>query len=136
MNFKLSDRSKGNRIGVRNELIEISDRAIEITMVDFGHGTDSGMRTAERQKELYDKGLSKADGYINKSNHQTGDALDFFAFVDGKASWEPLHLAMVASAFLQSASELGYVIEWGGLWRGRDKIHGWDMPHIQYIGRS
>ena len=66
-------------------------------------------------------------------------ALDFYAYIHGKASWEHKHLAMVATAFFQAASELGYRIEWGGLWkRKKPKLidgipYGWDMPHIQLI---
>ena len=129
--MKLSDKSKQRREGVDLRLIEISDLAIQITVVDFGHPADAGLRTAERQKELFDQKLSKADGYKNKSNHQAakdglGKALDFYAFVDGKASWKHEHLSMVACAFLQAASMLGYKLEWGGLWRGFK-----DMPHVQ-----
>jgi len=100
------------------------------------------MRTADRQFELFSAGKSKADGYDKLSLHQRnvatgyGEALDFYAFVDGHASWEYEHLAMVAAAFFQAASMLGYQIEWGGLWKSRTpKIingipYGWDCPHI------
>ena len=124
--MKLSDKSKQRREGVDPRLIEISDLAIQITVVDFDHPADAGLRTAERQKELYDQGLSKCDGTVNKSYHQSGKALDFYAYVDGKASWKTEHLSMVACAFLQAASMLGYKLEWGGLWRGFK-----DMPHVQ-----
>ena len=131
MTFTLSDKSKENREGIDQRLIEISDIAIQITLIDFGHGPDSGLRTAERQHQLYLSKASKADGYTNPSKHQTGKALDFYAFVDGKASWEKPHLAMVAVAFLQAASHLGYKLSWGGLWKGSDPLYGWDMAHVQ-----
>ena len=129
--FKLSRSSKANRAGVDPRLIAISNRAIQLTLVDFGHGPMAGLRTPEIQHKLFRDGLSKADGYRNKSYHQTGKALDFYAYVDNKASWQPEHLAMVATAFLQAASELGIAVEWGGLWRSKRGIYGWDMPHIQ-----
>lgn len=132
--FTLSNNSKKNRAGVDQRLIDISDEAIKITLVDFGHGADSGLRSAVRQHELHLRGLSKADGYDKKSRHQSGLALDFYAYVDGKASWEHRHLAMVAAAFLQSASMLGHQVRWGGLWKSSDKkIYGWDMPHIELV---
>ena len=132
--FKLSDKSKQNRAGVDIRLIKISDLAITVSLIDFGHGLDSGIRTSERQNELFKSGKSNADGYDKLSEHQSGRALDFYAYVAGKASWRRDHLAMVATAFLQSASMLGYRVEWGGLWRGgTHKIYGWDMPHIQLI---
>lgn len=130
--FKLSNNSKNNRRDVDPRLIKISDLAITFTMIDFGHGSTAGKRTAEQQYELYSQGKSKADGYKKSSKHQSGRALDFYAFVDGRASWQRKHLAMVATALLQAANILGYKIKWGGLWRSKgSKLYGWDMPHIQ-----
>ncbi len=126
MGFKLSKRSKERRNGVDPRLIKISNLAIQITRIDFGHPADAGKRTAERQNELFKDGKSKADGYVKLSYHQSGKALDFYAYVDGKASWADHHLAMVACAFLQAASLLGYKLQWGGLWAGYK-----DMPHVQ-----
>lgn len=142
--FKLSNKSKQRREGVDPRLIKICDLAIQISVIDFGIPGDGGRRMAERQNELFKDGKSKADGYKNLSNHQPADdgygkALDFYAYVDGAASWDHAHLAMVAVAFFQAASKLGYKIEWGGLWkRKKPKFvngipYGWDMPHIQII---
>ena len=124
--FKLSDKSKQRREGIDPRLIEISDLAIQISVIDFGIPGDGGLRTAERQNELFEDGKSKADGYDKLSEHQSGNALDFYAYVDGAASWEPEHLAMVAAAFLQAAAMLGYKLKWGGLWKSFK-----DMPHVQ-----
>ena len=126
--FQLSSKSKQRREGVDPRLIEISDLAIQITVVYFGHPADAGKRTAERQNELYLDGKSKADGYNKLSRHQSGKALDFYAFVDGKASWDTEHLAMVAAAFLQAASILGYKLKWGGLWKSFK-----DYPHVELV---
>lgn len=135
MKFALSRRSLENRQGVDPRLIEISDLAIQITLVDFGHGSTAGLRTTETQRQLYESGKSLADGVMRKSKHQSGRALDFYAYVDGRASWEPKHLAMVAAAFLQAASHLGYAISWGGLWAQRGGgIYGWDMAHVELVG--
>ena len=135
--FELSTRSKERRQGVDPRLIEICDLAIQITLVDFGIPADGGVRTALRQNELYGEGKSDADGYDKISKHQEAEALDFYAFVDGKASWDHRHLAMVACAFLQAASTLRYKIKWGGLWKSRKPTvkngipYGWDCPHVQ-----
>lgn len=126
--FQLSNRSKQRREGIDPRLIEISDLAITLTVIDFGHPADAGLRTAERQNEMYfDPAIqTKCDGYVNESYHQTGKALDVYAYVDNKASWKLEHLALVACAFLQAASILGYQLEWGGLWP-------WDAPHFQLL---
>lgn len=138
MSFMLSERSKRNRDGIHPHLIEISDLAIKLTLVDFGHGSSAGLRTPEYQHQLFLDGKSQADGYTNLSEHQIkedgyGHALDFYAYVNG-ATWEPKYLAMVAAAHLQAASLLGYKVEWGGLWKSRtSSFYGWDMPHITLI---
>lgn len=124
--FKFS-RSSLNRLStVNGDLQKIAMRAIEITSIDFGIPRHGGLRTAEEQRILCDEGKSLCDGYDKLSYHQTGNALDFYAYVDGRASWDTEHLAMVAAAFLQSASELGIILEWGGLWKNFV-----DMPHVQ-----
>lgn len=128
MSYSLSKNSLNNREGVDYRLLEVSDLAIQITTVDFGHPSFAGRRSAMQQNQLFSAGRSKCDGYSKISNHQSGNALDFYAFVDGKASWDELHLAMVAAAFLQAASILGYRLKWGGLWTNFK-----DMPHVELV---
>ena len=126
--FKLSTRSKQRREGVDPRLIEISDLAIKLTAIDFGHPEYAGLRDNRDQRYLYDTGKSQCDGRLRKSCHQTGKALDFYAYVDGKASWKKEHLAQVACAFLQAACILGYKLQWGGLWSDFT-----DFPHVQLV---
>lgn len=123
--MKFSERSLMRLEGVDERLQKIMHHAIGITKVDFGIPPYGGVRTAKEQSLLFKEGKSKADGYEKESKHQSGRAVDVYAYVDGKASWEEEHLAMVACAVLQSASKLGYALEWGGLWRWKD------MPHFQ-----
>lgn len=121
--------------GINPELIEIANLAIKLSKVDFGIPQYGGVRTAEDQAKLFTDGKSKADGVTHLSNHQSGDALDFYAYIDGGASWRHDHLAMVAAAFLQAASMLGYKLNWGGLWSSSKKTngvpYGWDMAHVE-----
>ncbi len=142
--FKLSRKSKHNRDvvggGVDSKLAEISDLAITICPIDFGHGGTSGKRTAEAQNELYKSGVSpNCDGYKVLSRHQSGQALDFYAYVDGKASWDRTHLTIIAASLLQAASILGYKLSWGGFWQSKDLRYyngipyGWDCPHVELI---
>jgi len=120
-------------------LLAVRDLALQISPIDFGHPHNAGLRTIETQHSLYLDGKSKADGINHRSRHQDGKALDFFAFVDGKPSWHHPHLAMVAAAFLQAGSILGYQLSWGGFWLPKkptiiDGIpYGWDCGHIEAI---
>jgi len=121
--------------GVSTELIEIANLAIKITKIDFGIPQFRGIRSTSEQAKLYADGKSKADGTTHLSNHQSGNALDFYAYIDGGASWRHDHLAMVACAFLQAASTLGYKLEWGGAWKSYKKTngipYGWDCAHVE-----
>ena len=133
--FILSQKSLNSRAGVNSKLIEIDDLALTISKIDFGIPEYGGFRTAEVQQMLFNTNKSKADGVNNLSYHQSGNALDFYAYVNGRASWGHDHLAMVAAAHLQAASQLGYALEWGGFWKSNELIngipYGWDMAHIQ-----
>lgn len=126
--FRFSQRSNQRMEGINVSLLLIAHEALKITKIDFGIPHLGGFRTAQEQRQLFDDGKTKADGLINLSNHQSGNALDFYAWVDGKPSWEKEHLAQVACAFFQVASKLDEKIEWGGLWHSIV-----DMPHIQLI---
>jgi len=126
MSFKLGKNSINNLAGVDGRLIAIADLAITLSNIDFGIPSTGGLRTEADQAKLFEDGVSKADGVNNKSYHQSGKALDVYAYVDGKASWDKLHLALIASAMLQASAQLGYKLKWGGLWKSWQ-----DMPHFE-----
>lgn len=128
MTFRFSSSSLVRRANVDKRLVEISDLAIKISVVDFGVPQYGGLRTAEEQRDLYDANKSNCDGTVKLSNHQIGKALDVYAYVGGKASWDRYDLSMVAAAMLQSASVLGYKLKWGGLWT---KFK--DYPHFELV---
>ncbi len=135
--YKLSKTSISRRAGIDSRLIEIDDLAITLTKVDYGHPEYAGKRTDAEQLHMYKTKVSQCDGIIDRSYHQDGLALDFYAFVDGKASWHPPHLAMVACAYFEAANRLGYKIAWGGHWSTKEVVegvgYGWDAGHIQLV---
>ena len=126
MSFKLGKNSINNLAGVDGRLIAIAYLAIELSNIDFGVPSTGGIRTEADQAKLFADGVSKADGVNNKSYHQSGKAMDVYAYVDGKASWDKLHLAVIASAMLQASAQLGYKLKWGGLWKSWQ-----DYPHFE-----
>ena len=128
MGFQLSKNSMKNMENIDDRLIDIAELAIKLSPIDFGIPSNGGFRSTQDQAELYASGKSKCDGTTNKSYHQTGKALDVFAYVDGKASWDTLHLTTIATAMLQSASQLGTELQWAGLWRSWQ-----DLPHFQVV---
>lgn len=126
MSFKLGKNSIKNLTGIDGRLIEIADLAIKLSNIDFGIPSTGGLRSTEDQAKLFTEGKSKCDGRTNKSYHQSGKAVDLYAYVDGKASWDKLHLALCAAAMLQAAAQLGYPLRWGGNWKSWQ-----DMPHFE-----
>ena len=133
--MKFSKRSLERMEGIDDRLLDIMSLALIITKIDFGIPEYGGLRSPEEQHNLYKKGVSKADGYELKSDHQSGKAIDVYAYIGGAASWKEEHLAMVACAVLQAASQLRHKIKWGGLWSSKKETngipYGWDMAHFK-----
>lgn len=116
----LSPRSEKNLAGVHERLVAVVRRAAEISDLDFI--VTEGVRTLERQKELYAKGASQT----MKSKHLTGHAVDLAALVGTEVRWDwPLY-AKLAGAMKEAAKELGTVITWGGDWTSFK-----DGPHFE-----
>ena len=114
MSFKLSTRSLGKLEGVDSRLIDVVERAIELTKVDFG--VIYGMRTVEEQEKLVAAGKSQT----MKSNHLVGRAVDLMAYVDGKGVWELNVYDDLCDAMKEAAEELGTPIKWGAAWSEGD----------------
>lgn len=134
MTFKLGTRSRDNLKGVHPDLVKVVEKAIELTTQDFV--VIEGVRTAERQKELYAQGRTKpgprvtnVDGVKTKSNHQVkedkyGHAVDIVPYpVDWNSS---IKFDNIANAMKLAACQLGIKITWGGDWT---KLI--DKPHFE-----
>lgn len=116
----LSPRSEKNLAGVHPRLDAVVRRAAEISDLDFI--VTEGVRTLERQQQLYNKGASQT----MKSKHLTGHAVDLAALVGTEVRWDwPLY-AKLAGAMKEAAKELGTVITWGGDWTSFK-----DGPHFE-----
>lgn len=120
MPFTLSARSRARLAGVHPHLQKVVELAIRRTPVDFM--ITEGLRTVERQRELFKAGASRT----MNSRHITGHAVDVAAIVGGKIRWDwPLY-ERIAGAMLSAAAELGVPIVWGGSWKTLK-----DGPHFE-----
>lgn len=118
--YVLGARSKTRLVGVHQDLVDVVERAIEITEVDFT--VLEGMRTLDRQKTLVASGASTT---LN-SRHLTGHAVDIGAYVGGTVRWDwPLYHKL-AKAMKTAAAELKVDMDWGGDWKSFP-----DGPHFQ-----
>ena len=108
--FKFSERSKARMQGIDPMLYVVTCTALDISKVDFG--ITEGVRSKERQKELFDSGKSQT----LKSKHLRGWAVDVAAYVEGKLTWDLSHYVDIANAFRQSSILHDTPIRWGAAW--------------------
>ena len=115
--YKLGNKSRRRLYGVHADLVAVVQRAIEITEQDFT--VLEGLRTQERQQQLYSTGKSKT----MNSRHLTGHAVDLAPW---PITWDWDHFYPIADAMKQAAEELDVPLEWGGDWKSFP-----DGPHFQ-----
>ena len=118
--FTFSHRSLNSLTGLHPDLIKVVERALEISPVDFT--VVEGLRSKQRQKDLFDAGKSKT---LN-SRHLTGHAVDLVALDKGKMTWVWRPYEQIADAMKAAAEESDIDIEWGGDWASFK-----DGPHFQ-----
>ena len=117
---------------INPELALVMREALKVSPIDFGIPSTGGKRTAKEQHELFKAGKSKCDGFKNKSYHQSGNAVDVYAYVNGSASWSEKHLSILAGVILSTAIRLksnrliSIDVHWGG-----DFTTFTDMPHYE-----
>lgn len=125
--YKLSKRSLNNLKGVHPDLVKIVKRALEISDIDFT--VVEGLRTLEKQKEYFNKGVSKT----MKSKHLIqsdgfGHAVDLYPYYDGSVQVDAdyTYFKKIADSMKMAAAEFEVNITWGGDWKTFV-----DCPHFQ-----
>lgn len=122
--FRFSQTSLGRLNGVKGELCAVVGAALVHTRMDFG--VSEGMRSMERQQQLFADGRSNVDGTPvaeggkGQSKHQYGAAVDVLAYDGGKHSLEGAAYFPVAAAFAVAAEQCGVRLRWGGAWTVAD----------------
>ena len=137
--FKLSQRSLNRLIGVNENLVNVVKRAIEISEVDFM--VVEGLRTKQRQEELYAQGRTKPGKVVTwtmKSKHIDGLAVDIAPCnKDGSINWNDLKMFdKMADAMFKAAKELNINIRHGADWNmnGVKREKGeTDSPHFELV---
>jgi peptidoglycan L-alanyl-D-glutamate endopeptidase CwlK len=138
MNYRLGPLSRARLDGVHPDLRRVVERAIEISTQDFM--VLEGVRTPERQRELYAQGRTRPGKIVTwtlKSNHFKqadgfGHAVDLVPY---PVDWTTLSkFDAIQFAMFAAAAELGVKLRWGANWDGdgkpREKGEG-DSPHFE-----
>jgi len=140
MSYALGPKSRERLIGVHPKLVAVVEMAIQLTKQDFM--VLEGVRTPERQKELYAQGRTKPGPKVTwtlNSNHfknaQTGygHAVDLVPF---PVDWSHKKLDVVAKAMFAAADTLDTPIRWGADWNrnGKPREKGEsDSPHFELV---
>lgn len=140
--FKFSQTSLDRLATCHSDLKIIMMEAISVSNIDFGIA--EGYRTIERQKDLFDKGLSKIDGVNKKGKHNYNPSLavDIYPWVNGAAKWDNEHLSYLAglihgvSEMLYNKNTITHHIRWGGNFDMDGEILEQtfnDRPHFELI---
>jgi peptidoglycan L-alanyl-D-glutamate endopeptidase CwlK len=148
--FKFGKSSRNNMEGIRKEIKILANRVLSKSVHDFGIPRYGGIRTAETQKKLYDtkvngKRITKCDGVKKLSYHQSGNALDIFAYHSEipkgrkRACWKCTYIYEEISELFKNEFNLmkeeglfleNEVLEWGGDWKWKD------LPHFQIVKKE
>ena len=118
--YKFGERSLKNLTGVHPDLVKLMKTAVASSPLDFA--VIEGVRTKERQQELYNQGKS----LTLLSRHITGHAIDLMVYVEGKGTWELKYYTQVTNHIKQKAKELDIEIICGIDWRSLV-----DGPHVE-----
>lgn len=140
MAFRLGAQSRARLAGVHPDLVRVVERAIQLSSVDFS--VLEGVRTPQRQRELYAQGRTKPGPKVTwtlASNHFVnartgyGHAVDLIPFpVDWEGPVRFPKFDAIATAMFAAAAELGVPIRWGADWNrnGKPRERGeTDSPH-------
>lgn len=118
--FSFGSKSQERLKGVHPKLVQVMQEAIKESPLDFS--ITEGVRSVERQKELFESGKSQT----MRSRHISGHAIDIAVLVDGKITWDFSKYQIVADHIKTVAKSLNIPIEWGGDWTSFK-----DGPHFQ-----
>ena len=136
--YKFGNRSLGRLKGVNPQLIECAKRALAESIYDMTIPYLGGLRTPEQQKDCFDRGASKCDGYNKLSYHQAeaadngyGNAVDIIPVDGGYDNTRALNyfarlMLLVWQEMLTDCEAEGVMI-WGGTFGAT----GWDKPHFE-----
>lgn len=157
--YKFSKTSQERLNTCHRDLQLILEVSLSVSKVDFGIA--EGHRPVEKQMDYFKRGrkliggkwvvtdpgkvITKVDGTSIKGKHNElpSQAVDIYAFVDGKASWAEKDLCYLGgvitsvAALLLAGGRIKTKLRWGGNWDGDGTIitdqSFIDLPHFELM---
>lgn len=141
--FKFGATSSQRLSNCHKDIITVMNEVIKVTDIDFGIAC--GYRSVKEQQELYNQGRNKAgaivtyvDGIKMKSKHNAipSLAVDIYAYVDGKATWDEKYLYYLGGVIMLIAKQKNITLRWGGNWdrdATMDDQRFNDLPHFELL---
>lgn len=115
MTFALGAASREHLVGVNVDLARVVRRAIELSEQDFT--VFEGLRSAERQAELFAAGASRTlDSYHLPDERGIGHAVDLVPWIAGKPQWQQTPCLKIAKAMHRAAQMFDVPVTWGAVW--------------------
>ena len=142
MTYVLGARSRARLVGVHPNLVKVVERALAVSAIDFT--VIEGLRTHERQVELYAQGRTKPGPKVTwtmQSKHLKqadgfGHDVDVGPLLPGGGiDWQNTKgFDAISIAMFAAAEELGVRLRWGADWDrdGVTRERGeTDSPHFE-----
>lgn len=136
--FKFGSNSEKNLIGVHKDLVAVVRQALIETNIDFG--VIEGVRTKQRQQELYAQGRTKPGKIVTwtlNSRHITGHAVDLWPVNPSTGKLDPNYaegFTEIVRAMAVASGKLGIPVTSGHDW-DHDAIYKekgeTDGPHFE-----
>lgn len=124
--------------GVNQSLSKVVEKAAEYAPFDVQ--VLEGVRTVERQKELFAIGRTKPGKVVTwtmASKHLTGEAVDLAPIINKAIPWDDeAKFLELGTAMFKAAKELGVKIRWGYDWDQDGKLRERgesDGPHFELV---
>lgn len=130
MAYVLGEKSLAKLKGVHPRLVQVVKRAIVLTKQDFA--VTDGLRTAEQQRVLVQKGASET--MLSKHLKQRdgwGHAVDLVPWINGGPRWEWEPIWNIAHAIDQASTELNVNLVWGAVWDRNMMSYGGSKEELQ-----
>lgn len=119
--FKFSKKSLQILSSVKVQLQDLMNEIIKVSKIDIG--IIAGIRTAEEQNYIYNSQASKCDGYVKRSKHQDGLAIDFICYKDNKITYDIKYYYYIVGLAEEIARKLNIKINCGIWWSFEDGRH-------------